>query len=114
MSSQFIAFGALALAIVSEVAGSTLLQKTEQFTRPLPTVAMALCFAASLYFLSHALKVIPLGIAYAIWAGLGIVLTAIVSVVVYRTGLDGWAMFAIGLIVAGVVIMNTLSTSGGH
>jgi|TARA_B100000749_G_C18230659_1_gene384098 small multidrug resistance pump len=114
MGSQLIAFGALGLAIVGEVAGSALLQKTEQFTRPIPTVAMAFCFAASLYFLSHALKVIPLGIAYAIWAGLGIVLTALVSFAVYKMALDAWAVFSIALIVTGVVIMNTLSTSGGH
>ncbi|MEB3735114.1 multidrug efflux SMR transporter [Halopseudomonas pachastrellae] len=102
----------IGLAIVGEVAGSALLQKTEQFTRPIPTVAMAFCFAASLYFLSHALKVIPLGIAYAIWAGLGIVLTAL-SFAVYKMALDAWAVFSIALIVTGVVIMNIYRLQAG-
>ncbi|MCW2292306.1 small multidrug resistance pump [Pseudomonas sp. BIGb0408] len=114
MSPQLIAYGALALAIISEVTASSFLQKSEQFTKLMPTVIMALCFGASLFFLSQALKVIPLGVAYAIWGGLGIILTAIVSVVVFKMTLDTWAVIGIGFIVAGVVIMNTLSNSASH
>jgi small multidrug resistance pump len=65
-------------------------------------------------FLSQALKVIPLGVAYAIWGGLGIVLTAAISVVVFRFTLDTWALVGIGLIVSGVIVMNTLSRSIAH
>jgi len=112
--NPLIAYGALAIAIVAEVSGSSLLQKTEQFTKLWPTLAMALCFVVSLFFLSQALKVIPLGVAYAIWGGLGIVLTATVSVVVFRMSLDFWAIVGIAMIVGGVLVMNLLSHSTAH
>ena len=108
------AYAALAAAIALEVTGSSLLQKSQQFTRLMPTLGVAICFAASLYCLSVALKTIPLGVAYAIWAGLGIILTAAISVVVFGMKLD-WAAFAgIGLIVCGVVVMNLFSSSVAH
>jgi small multidrug resistance pump len=108
------AYVALALAIVSELAGTTLLQKTEQFTKPLPTVLMALSYTASLYCLSRALERLPLGIAYAIWGGLGIVLSAVIGVVVYKQSLDLPAYLAIGLIVAGVLVFQIFSRSFSH
>ncbi|MEO9340162.1 multidrug efflux SMR transporter [Mesorhizobium sp. SB112] len=114
MNPALVAYGALALAIVCEVTGSSLLQKSEQFSRLWPTVAMAVCFGASLFFLSQALKIIPLGVAYAIWGGLGIVLTALISVFVFRFTLDGAALIGIALIVSGVVVMNVFSGSVSH
>ncbi|MET2825661.1 DMT family transporter [Mesorhizobium shangrilense] len=114
MSPTLIAYGALALAIICEVTGSSLLQKSEQFSRLIPTLAMALCFVAALFFLSQALKLIPLGVAYAIWAGLGIVLTSLVSVFVFRFTLDAAALAGIALIVSGVVVMNVFSNSVAH
>lgn len=114
MKPLILAYGSLALAIVCEVTGSTFLQKSEQFTKSWPTAMMALCFIASLYFLSLALKMIPLGVAYAIWAGLGIVLTALVSVTVFRNTLDGPALAGMGLIVTGVVVMNLFSKTVTH
>ena len=114
MSPLLPAYAALAAAIAFEVTGSSLLQKSQQFSKLMPTIGLALCFAASLYFLSIALKTIPLGVAYAIWGGLGIVLTAIVSVVVFRMTLDFSAIAGIGLIVSGVLVMNLLSHSVAH
>ncbi len=114
MSSHITSYLALAAAIVLEVTGTSLLQKTQQFTKVLPTIGMVICFAAALYFLSVALKAIPLGVAYAIWAGLGIVLTAMVSVFIFRMSLDAAAIVGIGLIVAGVLVMNLLSGSVTH
>lgn len=114
MPSIFVSYIALGFAIALEVTGSTFLQKSEQFTRPLPTAAMALCYVASFYMLSQALKVLPLGIAYAIWAGLGIILTATVSFFVLRQALDVAAWLGIGLIVAGVIVMNVFSRTVGH
>lgn len=114
MNSLVPAYAALAAAIVCEVTGSSLLQKSEQFSRLGPTVGLVICFAASLFFLSIALKTIPLGVAYAIWAGLGMVLTAIISVVVFRFTLDAAAVVGIVLIVAGVLVMNLLSNSTSH
>ncbi|WP_255569479.1 DMT family transporter [Neoroseomonas alba] len=108
------AYIALAFAIVLEVSGSTFLQKSAQFTRPWPTAAMALCYVASFFALSQALKVLPLGIAYAIWAGLGIILTAVISVIVLRQALDIAAWLGIGFIVVGVIIMNVFSRTAGH
>lgn len=108
------AYIALAFAIMLEVTGSTFLQKSEQFTRPWPTAAMALCYVASFYALSQALKVLPLGIAYAIWAGLGIILTAAISYVVLRQALDMAAWLGIALIVSGVIVMHVFSRTTGH
>ena len=114
MNPLLIAYGSLALAIVCEVTGSSLLQKTEQFSKLIPTFAMGVCFCSSLFFLSQALKLIPLGVAYAIWGGLGIVLTALISVFVFRFAIDAWGLVGIALIVSGVIVMNTLSHSVMH
>ncbi|WP_062206160.1 multidrug efflux SMR transporter [Aureimonas sp. AU12] len=108
------AYGALAIAIVCEVIGTLFLQKSEQFSKLAPTLAMAVFYVGSFFFLSQALKLLPLGIAYAIWGGLGIVLTAVIGVVVLRQTLDTPAMVGIAMIVGGVVVVNTLSQSGGH
>ncbi len=73
MSITVIAYAALGLAIICEVAGSSFLQKSEQFSKLVPTLAMGILYAAAFFLLSQALKVLTLGVAYAIWAGLGIV-----------------------------------------
>jgi len=114
MSPMVLTYGALGLAISLEVAGTALLARSEQFTRIVPTVLMALLYAGSFYFLSHALKSLPLGVAYAIWAGLGIVLTAIVGIAVFRQVPDLPAMIGIAMIVAGVVVVNVFSGTGAH
>lgn len=114
MSAGWIAYGVLGFAIVGEVIGTAFLAKSEQFTRPWPTLAMALCYAVSFYCLSHALKGVPLGVAYAVWGGLGVVLTAIIGFVVFRQALDAPAIVGIGLIVSGVVVMNLMSNVAVH
>lgn len=114
MNPLVTAYASLTLAILCEVTGSTFLQKSEQFTKTLPVTVMAVCFIASLFFLSQALKMIPLGVAYAIWAGLGIVLTAVVSVTLFRNTLDGPALVGMALIVSGVVVMNLFSKTVTH
>lgn len=114
MSPTLMAYGALALAIATEVTGTTFLQKSVQFTKPVPTLIMAVCFVAAFFFLSQALKVIPLGVAYAIWAGVGIILTAIIGLVVFGFTLDLPAVAGIALIVSGVVVMNLFSKSMTH
>lgn len=114
MNPVFSAYSALAAAIVLEVIGTTLLQKSAQFTKLLPTAGMVMFYAASFYLLTHALKGMPLGIAYAMWGGLGIVLTALISVFVFKQNLDYAALAGIGLIVTGVIVMNTLSNTAAH
>jgi small multidrug resistance pump len=114
MNALYLAYANLAVAIVCEVVGTTFLQKSEQFTKLAPTLACLLFYAVAFYFLSHALKVVSLGVAYAIWSGVGIILTAIVGLVVFRQALDGAALIGIGMIVAGVLVMNLFSQTVSH
>lgn len=105
---------ALAAAIVLEVVATTNLQLSEQMTKLAPTVTMAVCYIASFYLLSVALRTIPIGIAYAIWSGLGIVLISAIGYVKFRQTLDTPAMIGVGFIVTGVVIANIFSNSVTH
>lgn len=104
----------LMVAIVLEVIGTSFLMLSQQFTRLVPTVIMALAYLASFYFLSQALRYMPLGIAYAIWSGLGIVLTLAIGIVVFRQMPDWPAVAGIALIVLGVVVINGFSKVAGH
>ena len=106
-----VSYLALGGAILCEVMGSSLLLKSEQFTKVGPAIGMAACYAVSLYLLSIALKALSLGVAYAIWSGLGIVLPAVVSVLVFRQTLDAITMLGIAMIVGGVVVMNLTSNA---
>ncbi|CAH0339857.1 multidrug efflux SMR transporter [Rhizobium sp. CECT 9324] len=114
MNPTMLVYGSLAAAIVFEVIGTTFLQKSEQFSKLVPTAAMVLFYVASFYLLSQALKGLPLGIAYAMWSGLGIVLTAAVGLLVFKQSLDMPALIGMSLIIAGVVVMNVFSTSVSH
>ena len=96
----------LSLSIVLEVVGSSFMKASDGFSKLLPTAITIVAYIACFFFLSQALKSIPLGIAYAIWGGLGIVLTAIISVVVFKQSLDIPAIIGIILIVTGVIVMN--------
>lgn len=104
----------LTLAIVLEVIGSSFMAKSEGFTKIIPTSITFLGYGACFYFLSLALKELPLGIAYAIWAGAGLVLTALVSVFIFKQSLDFPAILGIGLILLGVIVINVFSKSSGH
>lgn len=114
MTPTLTSHGALAAAVVLEVAGTALLQQSQQFTRPLPTIAMALCYVGAFYLLSITLKSMPVGTAYALWSGLGIILTAAVGFVVFRQRLDAAALIGMALIIGGVVIINLFSRSVAH
>jgi small multidrug resistance pump len=114
MNAVFVGYGALFVAILFEVAGTSLLQQSQQFTKLVPTVLMALCYAAAFYLLTHALKIMPVGLAYAIWAGVGIVLISAVGYFFFSQKLDLAAVIGLGLIVAGVVIVNAFSKTVGH
>lgn len=114
MSPLVTAYLFLSGAIAAEVTGTIMLQKTEQFSRLGPILVMALCYLASFYLLSHALKTLPLGIAYAIWGGIGIVLTLIISVTVFKQSLDWHAITGVAMIVGGVVMINAFSKAAAH
>lgn len=104
----------LAGAIICETFASSILKKTEQFTKPLPTVLFIIGITASFYLLSFALKSIPIGIAYAIWSAFGIVLISLVGYFVYKQTLDLPAIIGIVFIIIGVIIINLFSKSGAH
>ena len=104
----------LALAIVLEVFATTLLGKSEGFTKGLFAVGSLLTYGVSFYFLSLALRNIPLGVAYAIWSGVGIVLTAIVSVLVFKSKIDLPFVLGALLIIVGVVVINLFSKTSGY
>ncbi len=104
----------LAAAIVAEIIATSFLPLTAHFTRPLPTLVVALGYATAFYCLTHTLDRIPLGITYALWSGLGIVLIAVIGFVVYHQKPDLPAIIGIGLIVAGVLVINIFSKSTVH
>lgn len=104
----------LGLAIVCEVFGSSMLKLSDGFSKIWPTAGVAAGFACSFYFLSLALKTIPLGTAYAIWSGVGLVLISLISIVFFGQKTDLAGLFSIGLILLGVVLLNTLSGMSGH
>lgn len=104
----------LAAAILCETIGTSFLKKTEQFSKPIPTIIFIVAMAASFYLLSIALKGIPVGIAYAIWSAVGIVFISLVGYFIYRESLDFPALLGIGFIIAGVVIINVFSKSSVH
>lgn len=104
----------LAVAIVSEVIGTTFMKQSEGFTKFVPSVLTALAYGVAFYFLSLTLKTIPTGVAYAIWSGCGIVLIAAVAWIVQGQKLDVPAMAGMGLIVAGVIVMNVFSKTAAH
>lgn len=99
----------LAVAIVAEVIGTSALKATEGFTRPGPSAIVAVAYAVSFYFLALALRHIPLGIAYAIWSGVGIALITLIGWSVFKQALDAAALTGIALIVLGVVVIQVFS-----
>ncbi|MCD7060331.1 DMT family transporter [Pelagibacterium xiamenense] len=102
----------LVIAIVCEVVGTSALKAAEGFTRPLPSIVVAIAYAGAFFFLSLTLKAMPVGIAYAIWSGLGVVLIALVGWTVYGQALDAPAILGMTLIVAGVAVLNVFSKAG--
>ena len=104
----------LAIAILAEVIATSALKTSDEFSRIGPSILVVVGYAVSFYFLSLALKSIPLGVAYAVWAGVGVALIAIFGAVVYKQTPDLPALLGICLIVAGVVVINLFSGSAGH
>ncbi len=104
----------LAVAILAEVVATSALKSSDGFTRSLPSTVVVVGYGVAFYCLSLALKSIPLGIAYAIWAGLGIVLVAAIAWIFHGQKLDAWALVGMGLIVSGVAVLNLLSKASAH
>jgi small multidrug resistance pump len=104
----------LAAAIIFEVIGTSSLKESEGFTRLMPSLVTAAAYAASFILLALTLKAIPVGLAYAIWSGVGIVLIAAIGWFRFNQTLDTPALVGLGLIVAGVVVINAFSKSLPH
>lgn len=104
----------LIIAVAAETIGTTALQASNQFTRLGPTVLVVIAYAIAFYFLGIALKYIPVGIAYALWSGLGIVLIACIGFAVFGQVLDLPAIIGLGMIIGGIVVIQVFSGSATH
>lgn len=104
----------LAVAIVAEVVATSCLKSSDGFSKLLPSVITVLGYAISFTFLSITLRVLPIGVAYAIWSGVGVVLIATVGWLWHGQALDAPALLGLGLIVAGVIVVNLFSNTVSH
>lgn len=104
----------LALAIIAEVAATSALKASEEFTRLVPSLIVIVGYGVAFYLLTLVLRVIPVGVTYAIWSGLGIVLVTVVGIFLYKQIPDLPAIIGMGLIVSGVVVINVFSKTAGH
>jgi len=104
----------LFFAILSEVIATTSLKLSDGFTKIVPSLIVVIGYGASFYLLSISLKVIPIGLAYAIWSGVGIVLTVIAGILIWRESLDWARVFGIILILLGVLVINLFSEVTAH
>lgn len=104
----------LIIAIVAEVIATSALKASEGFSKLIPSLIVVVGFGVAFYFLSLVLKTIPMGVAYAIWSGLGIVLISIAGLLLFGQKLDAAAIIGILLIISGVVVMNVFSSSVIH
>ena len=104
----------LMLAIVGEVIATSALKASEGFSRLWPSLIVVIGYAFAFYMLSLTLRTIPIGISYALWSGIGILLITLAAWLLYGQKIDLPAMAGMGLIVAGVVVINLFSKSAGH
>ncbi len=104
----------LLLAILCETIATSFLKQSEGFTRLWPSIITLAGYGASFYFLSIVLKSMPIGIAYAIWSGVGIVLIGLIGWIVFKQTLDWPAILGMLLIIAGVIVINLFSKSVSH
>ncbi|MHA3978449.1 DMT family transporter [Halovulum sp. GXIMD14794] len=104
----------LVLAVMAETIGTSALQASQQFTRPLPSVLVVIGYGLSFYLLSLVLRTIPVGVAYAIWSGLGILLIAGIGRVVFGQRLDLPAILGMAMILCGIVVIQLFSSAARH
>jgi small multidrug resistance pump len=104
----------LAIAIVSEVIATSALKSSAGFTRLWPSIIVVSGYSSAFYFLSLTLNTIPIGVAYAIWSGVGLALIALISWIYFHQTLDFAAVVGLLLIVAGVIVINLFSTTVSH
>ncbi|MES2181439.1 MAG: SMR family transporter [Pseudomonadota bacterium] len=105
---------AIAIAIAAEVTATTALKASNEFTRLWPSLIVVAGYGTAFYFMTISMRVLPVGIMYAIWSGSGIILISILGWLVYRQSLDAPAMIGMGLIITGVIVINVFSKTVGH
>ena len=101
-------------AVLSEVTATTALKFSEGFTKLIPSVVVVVGYGLSFYLLSISLKVMPIGVAYAIWSGVGLILTVIAGMIFWRETLDWARVTGILLIIAGIILINVFSKASAH
>ncbi|MGN7479529.1 multidrug efflux transporter outer membrane subunit EmrC [Solibacillus silvestris] len=104
----------LALAIIAELIGTSLLKASEGFSKLYPTLGVIVAFVGAFFFLSISMKTIPLNTAYALWSGIGIVATTIISVLIWKEKINFASVTGIALILIGVVILNLFGPGHGE
>lgn len=107
-------YAILAIAILSEVIGTLSLKASEGFTRLGPSLVVIVAYGLAFYFLSLTLKTIPVGVAYAVWSGIGVTLVALIGWLIFGQKLDVAAVLGMGLIIAGVIVLNLFSNTAQH
>lgn len=107
-------YAILFLAVVAETIGTTALQASEQFSRLWPSLIVVIAYGISFALLGWALKYFPVGVAYAIWSGLGIVLIAVIGYVTFGQKLDAPAILGLGMIMGGIVVIQLFSQTAHH
>ncbi len=104
----------LAVAIIAEVTATSALKASEEFTKLYPSLIVIIGYGVAFYFMTLVLRTIPIGITYAVWSGLGIVLVAIVGAVLYKQIPDIAAIIGMGFIITGVLVIHVFSKSASH
>ena len=108
------AFIYLTIAIISEVIATSALKASEEFTRLIPSLVVVIGYGAAFDFLALVLRTIPVGLAYAIWSGMGIVLVTIIGIILYKQIPDTAALIGMALIISGVIVINLFSKTINH
>jgi small multidrug resistance pump len=104
----------LIIAVIFETFGTACLKSSNEFTKLWPSLGVIIGFAGAFYFLALTLRYMPIGVVYAVWSGLGIIFIALIGLIVFKQSLDIAAYIGMGLIIAGVVVLNLFSNSGSH
>jgi small multidrug resistance pump len=111
-SSPLIPYVYLAFAVVFEVIGTAALKASETLTKPMPIVVMALSYMVTFFFMAQVMRYLPVGVTYAIWSGLGIVLISCISAFYFKEWLDVPAIIGLAMIIGGIIIIQVFSKTG--
>jgi len=104
----------LIIAVIFETFGTACLKSSNEFTKLWPSLGVIIGFSGAFYFLALTLRYMPIGVVYAVWSGLGIIFIALIGLIVFKQSLDIAAYIGMGLIIAGVVVLNLFSNSSSH